>query len=380
MGKSYIVTGGTGFLGSLLSVELIKRGDKVIFLGRPNKDESFEKRIKKTINSVSPGLSLSNTSVFEIDLRKDDLGLSREYTDSLMGKVDGIWHLAANLSFRERDREEIFKTNVDGLKNILGFASKINSPVFYTSTAYIHGQRQGIIFEDELIKPNCFNNPYEESKFKGEKIIRDWGRDKKNKFIVFRPAILIEKKRKTLSFFGYYIVVYSLYKMRERLGDKKITIPIPFPYSKNCFLNLMPTDIAIKWMLDISSKPKAFGRTFNIANPLPFSMKEITKQTFRALGIRIPVIRMPKWLIRLSFSAFYLISFLIKPLKPLAKKLYYYRYYMTEYNIYDMSNTKEIIGQNLAVQFDFQDDFIEHITKDFIRKLKENNEGLHNKK
>lgn len=371
MNKTYILTGGTGFLGSLLSVELIKRGDKVIFLGRGKNGETFDKRIRNTLKIIDSALSLDNIEVFEIDLNSKNLGLPENAIEKFKNKIDGIWHLAANLSFKERNRQTIFSTNVDGLKNILEFATLIKAPVYYASTAYVHGQKPGIVFEDELIKPNRFNNPYEESKFEAEKIVKKWGAEKNNKFIIFRPSILIERERKTLSFFGYYAVVHSLYKMKKKVGDKQLKISIPFLYSKDAFLNLMPIDIAIDWMMKISSNPEAIGKTFNITNPLPFPMGDITKQTFEALNIKIPVFGAPKWFTKFYFSTFYFISFIIKPLRGLAKKLYYYKYYMTEYNVYDMKNTKEIIGDDLVNQFQFAPNFIENITREFIDKMEE---------
>ncbi|MEK7575785.1 MAG: SDR family oxidoreductase, partial [Patescibacteria group bacterium] len=151
--KTYLLTGGTGFLGSLFSIELIKKRDKVIFLGRAKDDKSFEQRIKEKLQSIEPNISLNNLEIVEINLHKENLGISNGYTDRFSGKIDAIWHLAANLSFKEKDKEKIFNTNIDGLKNILNLARKIEAPIFYISTAYVHGQRPGIIFEDELIKP-----------------------------------------------------------------------------------------------------------------------------------------------------------------------------------------------------------------------------------
>lgn len=372
MQKTYILSGGTGFLGSLLSTELIKRGNRIIFFGRAKNGESFQERMGKILKSIEPNIFLNNIQIIETDLTKKDLGLTKNFLEKINGKIDGIWHLAANLSFKEKDRKEIFATNVNGLKNILEFATLIKAPVFYVSTAYVHGQRPGLVFEDELIKPSCFNNPYEESKFEGEKIIKKWGGNKENKFIIFRPSILIERERKTLSFFGYYAVVYSLYKMRGKNTDKTLKIPFLFPYSKGVFLNLMPIDIAINWMLKIVENSETIGKTFNITNPSPFSMKDITKQTFEALDIKIPVFGAQRWFIKSYFSILFYLSFIIKPLKGLARKLYYYRYYMTEYNIYDMKNTKGIVGQNLSDQFYFPDDFIRNLAREFVKKLNTN--------
>lgn len=369
--KTYLLTGGTGFLGSLLAIELIKRGDKVIFLGRAKNNKSFEQRIKEKLQSIDPNISLNNIEVIEIDLHKKDLGFSNDYTDRFSGKIDAIWHLAANLSFKEKDEKEIFNTNIEGLKNILNFAGKIEAPVFYVSTAYVHGQRPRIIFENELIKPRHFNNYYKESKFEAEKLISKWSEDKNNRFIIFRPSILIDSKVRTLSFFGYYAIVRYLYKLKKKFNQKKLKTFIPYPYSKKCLLNLMPVDIAIKWMLEISSNLKSFSKTFHITNPKPFPMKDISKQTFDAFNIKIPIVKMPGWFIRLCFSALYYLSLLLRPIRGLAKGFYYYRYYMTEYNVYDMKNTKEIIGQDLENQFQFVPNFIENIAREFIKKLNE---------
>jgi len=370
--KTFLLTGGTGFLGSLFAIELIKRGDKVIFLGRSKNNESFRERVQKKLGLIDKDIPLSEIETIEIDLNKTNLNFPENKISELKNKIDGFWHFAANLSFKEKDRQDVFSTNVDGLKNVLNFVEQINTPIYYTSTAYVHGQRPGIIFEDELIKPKRFNNAYEESKFEGEKIIKKWGENARNKFIIFRPSIFIERERKTLSFFGYYLIVYTLYKMKRSSKKEKIKVFFPFPYAKNAFLNLMPIDIAIKWIMEISSKSESLGKTFHITNPKPFPMKDITKQTFEALDIKIPFIQIPGFLISFLLSFLYFISFVIKPIKGLARRFYYYRYYMTEYNIYDMKNTKEIVGQNLSNQFYFSNDFIKKIALDFIKKFEEN--------
>jgi len=369
MSKTYLLTGGSGFLGSLLSIELIRRGDRIIFLGRSKNGEAFQRRVENILEFIEPSIFLENIKTVEVDLYKENLGLSQNFLNQFSGKIDAIWHLAANLSFRKKDRKEIFDTNVEGLRNILNLASHIKSPIYYTSTAYVHGQRTGVIFEDELIKPNSFNNPYEESKFESEKIIRKWGEKENNRFIIFRPSIFVETKGKTTSFFGYYAIAYALYKLKGNIPKKRIRIFFPFPYSKSAFLNLMPIDIGIEWILKISSNSEALGKTFHITNPLPFPIKDVIKQTFEALNIQIPIFMAPRWFIKLFFFLLNFISFIIKPIRGLAKKLFYYRYYMTEYNIYDMKNTKEVIGQDLVNQFHFSSNFIQNIATEFIQKF-----------
>jgi hypothetical protein len=133
----------------------------------------------------------------------------------------------------------------------------------------------------------------------------------------------------------------------------------------------MPIDIAIEWMIKISSFPEALGKTFHITNPLPFSIKEATKQTLDALNIKIPIFPAPKWFVNFYFSFPYWVSFIVRPIRYFAKKLYYYKYYMTESNIYNMKNTKEILGGEITNQFHFSSDFIKKVAGGFIKKIEQ---------
>lgn len=367
MPKTYFLTGGTGFLGSFLSAELLKKGNRIIFLGRSKDGVSFEKRIHQNLKNIDSSISLNNVKTIETDFQKNDLGIKE--TDWVNEKIDGFWHLAASLSFREKDRKETFSTNVGSLKNILQFVSRINRPIYYVSTAYVHGKRPGEIFERDLVRPKRgFNNPYEESKFEAEKIIREWGKQKENRFITFRTSILVEEgERKTINFFGYYAVVHSLYKLKKKLGNKKIFFP--FPFHKSSSLNLMPVSIAIDWMIEISQNPKALGKTFHITNPTPFSIKEMAEQTFKIFGFKILTFKTPRWFTRLYFSLFCLLGSLIKPLRGIAGKFYYFKYYIVEDNTYDMANTEKFVGEEKIRQIKFPSDFVKTIAENFVKKL-----------
>ncbi|MFH1978964.1 MAG: SDR family oxidoreductase [Patescibacteria group bacterium] len=370
MSKTYILTGGTGFLGSLLSIELIKKGNKVIFLGRSKNNEDFETRIIKKLKSIDNNVNLNNVETLEFELSKEDNSININAT------IDAIWHLAANLSFKEADRTQVLNTNINGLKNILKISEQKKVPVFYTSTAYVHGQRPGLIYEHDLIKPKKFNNPYEESKYKAENIIKEWGRKGGNDFIIFRPSILIEENRRTVSFFGYYAVVYALNKMRINSGKEDLKISIPIPYSKDTLLNLMPTERAIEWMLEISSKKDALGKTFHITNPRPFSMKTIFNQTMTATRVKFLLIGLPRYLVKFIYSLFYYLSFVLPPLRGIAKRFYYYKYYMSDYNIYDMTNTKKFLPAGGVEKLQFPENYIYKIARDFIEKLEKTNKQL----
>lgn len=368
MNKTYLLTGSVGFLGSFLSLELIKNGHRVIFLGRSKNGIPFRQRAKEALAQLDLATPTENIETLEIDLQKDCLGIK---DPNQLGKIDGIWHLAADLSFREEDKEKVFGTNIGGTKNVLKLAEKIKAPVYYVSTSYVHGQRPGQILEDELIEPKKFNNFYEESKFHAEKIVQDWGRmNDKNNFIIFRPSILIDSSGKTANLFGYYAMVYSLYKLKKMAKDRKIKIP--FLYSKNTFLNLMPVDVVAKWMNKISNNPDSIGKTFHITNPSPFSIKTVAEQTFGPIGIKIFLFRAPLFLVKFYFWYFCFMGSLIPGFKKMAKRISYYNYYMAGCNTYDMKNTKDILGEEEVENFKLEPNFVQKRAEHFIKKLENN--------
>jgi thioester reductase-like protein len=72
--KTYLLTGGTGFLGSLLSLQLLKKGNKIIFLGRSKNGEPFKNRIEKKLRNLGENVAFENIETLEIELSKKNLG------------------------------------------------------------------------------------------------------------------------------------------------------------------------------------------------------------------------------------------------------------------------------------------------------------------
>ena len=120
-------------------------------------------------------------------------------------------------------------------------------------------------------------------------------------------------------------------------------------------------------MLQIAESPASAGGTFHITNPNPFSMEQITRQTFEALDMVATVIGAPRWLAGLYLSALTHMDRVTK-LLPVAflRTLETYRNYMMQNNVYDMENTKRIIGERLETMFHFSGEFIKERADEFI--------------
>jgi len=274
--------------------------------------------------------------------------------------IDGVWHLAANLSFKKADRDAVYQTNIEGMKRMTELASNFNATFFYVSTAYVHGKRTGLLLEDELIRPSSFNNSYEESKFIAENFLREWA--KNHRLIVFRPGILIETQNFPAPYFGYYVIVASFHKLKNalcafvknkpllakllgiRVISKTLSIPLPFPNSRRCTIDLVPAVWVVEWMLALSELPSAVGKTFHLTNPHPFPFRQVVLETFAALEISMPILTMPAFFVRFYFKLIGFGGLFSRPLASLAYKISFYESYMVDEYLHDMRNVKELLG------------------------------------
>jgi ADP-L-glycero-D-manno-heptose 6-epimerase len=122
-----LVTGGAGFIGSNLALELEKQGNEVIIID--NLFSGTKKNIKEFKGKF-----------LEIDLSKDF-----EMDD----KLDVIFHIAAITDPRFEDEGRLVKENVNGFKNILELAKKNNAKLIYASTANLYGNGPIPMKEDQ---------------------------------------------------------------------------------------------------------------------------------------------------------------------------------------------------------------------------------------
>lgn len=149
--KTVLITGGTGFLGVYLSRFLIKKGFKVIALDIA---EPTAKDLEGKIIYI------------KADIRK------RASLEKAFKNIDYIVHAAAALPIIH-DRNEIFKTNVDGTKNVLeeALSEKAQKLVFISSTATYGVPKHLPETETDDINPI---GHYGESKVEGEKLCMEF--------------------------------------------------------------------------------------------------------------------------------------------------------------------------------------------------------------
>ena len=153
--KPTLVTGATGFLGWHVARKLIERGHRVRALARPGS------RVRELDVEVVTG-----------DLRDP------ESLASVTAGCGVVFHVAADYRLWAKDPDELFRSNVDGTRNMLQAAREAGvERLVYTSTVGcigMPGDQPGS--EDLPVGLDDMSGPYKQSKFRAEQVALEFAR------------------------------------------------------------------------------------------------------------------------------------------------------------------------------------------------------------
>jgi thioester reductase-like protein len=176
-----LLTGATGHIGrAVLAALLTDRPDaRVYVLVRdPTLWAAHARRLGRVASRVTalPG-----------DLTRPGLGLSPLTRTWLSTQLDTIVHAAANTSFAQTLAEGR-SINVEGTRRLLELAAERPGPRFvFVGTAFVAGNRTGIVGEDDLAVEPGFLNAYEQSKHEAEALVRAEASD----WLILRPSTVV---------------------------------------------------------------------------------------------------------------------------------------------------------------------------------------------
>lgn len=305
------LTGGTGFLGCHLAVELLRKGYQVCLLVRSNKHISAKARVKKLLDWFDlPDRLYRRIRIIEGDISRTNLGIEPVVWADLLKNTDEIVHCASNTSFSERKKAEVEAINIKGLANVLSFSRASRAYCFHhVSTAYVAGKSSGLCPE-ELVVNDTFNNTYEKTKCQGEHMAWEICRTEGLRLTIYRPSIVYGHSRtgRSLIFNAlYYPVRMALFlrnlyendilerggKKAETMGvqietDGSIRLPLRIEVHKQGGINLIPVDYFIDAFIALMEEALD-GGVFHIVNQKSKKIEDIieySSRLFRMTGIR----------------------------------------------------------------------------------------------
>jgi UDP-glucose 4-epimerase len=179
MKKKILVTGGTGYIGSHTTVELIEQGFEVIIIDNLyNSKADVIDRIHK-ITGLKPLLEVLDLC----DLEKLDKFI-QNHRD-----IAAVIHFAAYKAVGESVRKPLdyYRNNLLSLVNLLEVMKRYDIPdLVFSSSCTVYGQPEKLpVTEDAPLQPAA--SPYGNTKQIGESIIRDTTfSDKRVKAILLR--------------------------------------------------------------------------------------------------------------------------------------------------------------------------------------------------
>jgi dihydroflavonol-4-reductase len=154
-----LVTGGTGFVGTNVVRALLAAGATVRVLARPGGDRR-----------ALAGLA--------VEIAEGDLG-DRASVRRAMGGVSTVFHVAADYRLWARNPQELYRTNVEGTRNLLQVASEAGvRRIIYTSTVGALGipSDGSPGTEDTPVALANMVGPYKRSKFLAEQMALEQAR------------------------------------------------------------------------------------------------------------------------------------------------------------------------------------------------------------
>jgi len=173
-GKTVLVTGGAGYVGSHCIVELLKEDFTVICI------DNFVNSIKGHIypESILRVQELTGKSVifFEADITNKD-SLRQVFAKSHAGgqKIDCVIHFAALKAVGESCASPLkyYGNNVTGSANLMEVMMEFSvKKIVFSSSATVYGQPKYLPVDEKHPTGNC-TNPYGKTKFFMEEIIKD---------------------------------------------------------------------------------------------------------------------------------------------------------------------------------------------------------------
>lgn len=285
--KKIFLTGITGLLGSAVVVALLRERQDCTFvcLARKSAVKSARKRAEEIIRDeckfdACPELAdmiLSKVDVIEGDVV--ELNPEEMAQHPLLKGVDTVFHCAADVNLGKDTTGRTFRINYQGTKNVLALAKLLKVKEFhYVGTAYIAGKLAGCALEDTPID-NGFNNPYEESKFKAEMLVRNSGIP----FSIYRPSIITGRRsdgriRKPLAFYRILEFIGKLKSHRcSKLGipyDRPVNLGINFATIPSEHVYFVPIDYVQEAITALFQQPVA-NRAYHITGECPLTTRQI---------------------------------------------------------------------------------------------------------
>ncbi len=308
-----LVTGATGFLGSALVTELVKREQSVRILAR---DE--EKARAQFGNAVTliPG---DITDVAQVQQAVDG--------------VSSIYHLVGRLYHPSTHAELYYRTHVEGTRILLN-ACKGQSQlqrIVHCSTTGVYGVTGKVPAAENA--PFAPTNPYEASKLEAELLALQAWQEQGLPVTVVRPGLVYGPG--DLHLLGFFASIQKGL-FRVIAGGEALLHPVYID------------DMTAAFLL-CAEQPEAAGRSYNIAGSQIVTIRELATAIAHSLDKELSRGSIPLWLANLASDIFAVTPGLKGEKAPLTRSRVKF---LTNSRVYDISRAETELGYTPQVELE----------------------------
>ena len=255
MANTVLVTGADGFIGSHLTEELVKKGEKVKAFCYYNSFgtwgwiDTLPKEIKNEIE------------VFMGDIR-DPNGVR-----TAMKGMDVVYHLAALIAipFSYHSPDSYVDTNIKGTLNVLNAARDLEvKRLLVTSTSEVYGTAQYVPIDEK--HPFQGQSPYSATKIGADRLAESFWRSFNLPVTIVRPFNTYGPRQSGRAVIPTIITQLLAGQTEIKLGS--LTPTRDFNYVKDTAAGFMA----------IAGCPEAIGQELNIATGVEHSIGDLAKE------------------------------------------------------------------------------------------------------
>lgn len=265
-GKTVLITGAGGFIGSHLTERLVREGATVRAFVRYNSraDEGL--------------LALLPTDVYRnIEIISGDLRDSSAVRTAMRG-IDVVFHLGALIAipYSYRHPREVIDTNITGTLNVLTAVRDFGtSRMVHTSTSEVYGTAQYVPIDEK--HPLQGQSPYSASKIGADKIVESFHRSFDVPVATLRPFNTFGPRQSARA------VIPTI--ISQALAASEIRLGALDPMRDFTFVS-----DTVEGFLRMGWYDAAVGQEINIGSGACISIGDLAKKVLHLTGKSLPII------------------------------------------------------------------------------------------
>jgi UDP-glucose 4-epimerase len=272
--RSFLVTGGAGFVGSHLVTALVRAGKRVVAID------------DLSTGSVGNVAHLADEPLFEFV--KGTVADTR-LLQGLTSRADVVIHLAAVVGVKQIVERAVhtIETNIMGTESVLRCASHYGRRVLIASSSEVYGKGCRVPFaemDDVLLGASSRSRwAYAATKMVDEFLGLAYHRERGLEVVPFRLFNTIGPRQS-----GAYGMVVPRF-VRQALENEPITV-YGSGNQQRCFCNVADT---VRAIIGLAEHPDAPGRVFNVGSTEEVSIRALAERVRALTGSKSIVVEVP---------------------------------------------------------------------------------------